>query len=99
MNPLRVLIRTYILMTYPLSRPARRADVKTDTPYAVWVRLGWAERSTHTQVILNVARRSPAAGVATLARERRCGTFVPNGTISSVPDGDTETDTAQQALR
>jgi len=33
-------------MTYPLSRPARRADVKTDTPYAVWVRLGWAERST-----------------------------------------------------
>jgi len=36
-------------MTYPLSRPARRADVKTDTPYAVWVRLGWAERSTHTQ--------------------------------------------------
>ena len=41
MNPLRVLIRTYIL-----SRPARRAVVKTDTPYAVWVRLGWAERST-----------------------------------------------------
>jgi len=40
-------------MTYPLlsvpSGAARRADVKTDTSYAVWVRLGWAERSTHTQ--------------------------------------------------
>jgi hypothetical protein len=52
-----------------------------------WIRCGNQEPGVEglELLILNVA-----SAVAEL---------YPNGTISSVPDGDTETDTAQQALR
>jgi hypothetical protein len=72
-----------------------------------WIRCGNQEPDVEglELLILNVARRAPAQQDS--GRERtRSHTRAPlpelelhNGTISSVPVGDTETGTAQQALR
>jgi len=63
-----------------------------------WIRCGNQEPGVEglELLILNVARERLQQGHA---RAPFPELELPNGTISSVPDGDTETDTAQQALR